>query len=321
MPTRARARWLRLTQPAGDLSHGPFASRLREEAAGVDVVHIVGPYAASLMPLVSPPTLVQFDCATRLDRDVGAPWTRGGRIAIELLRAERRACRRARWVLASSAEVATELSRTAPRARVLTAPLALDPQYYTPPARLEDPIAGLIGTARWPPTADAVTHLLRAVWPRVLAQRPDARLLLAGRGMVDDAFPDLPKLPGVQWLGDVPSATEFLRRLGVLLYPLGRGSGAKVKVLEALALGLPVVTTPRGAEGLMARDGLAVETDADALADRCAALLRDRQARRERGEAGRSVFIEHHTPVPAAEPVVSLYEEMVGRRVGATAHG
>jgi polysaccharide biosynthesis protein PslH len=124
-------------------------------------------------------------------------------------------------------------------------------------------------------------------------------------------FGAIAEAPGVEWRGRVESAADFLRELGVLLYPLSRGSGAKVKVLEALALGLPVVTTPAGAEGVGAAGGLLVETDDDRLAASVVALCDDQQARREAGAAARRTFALHHSPQAAAAAVGELYERML----------
>ena len=133
--------------------------------------------------------------------------------------------------------------------------------------------------------------------------------------MTPDAFAGLPtELPGVEWVGEVASATDFLRGAGLLLYPIERGSGGKVKVIESLALGVPVVTGPCGAEGLVAHDGVSVEHGDDGLAAAAAALIGDLDARRRQGAAGRANFDAHHAPVPATGPVVELYERMLGRR-------
>ena len=314
-PSRARTRWLRFARPYGLLTTTAFAPLVRERARDADVVHFVELAASSLIPLVDRPAVAQVHCLTRRDRDIRPPWTSDGRTAIELLRAERRVFGQARWLLVNSREVAEPLAAGAPHAHVAVAPLPLDPAGYAPRAPLDAPVAGLIGTAVWPPTANAVERLLRTVWPRVLERRPDARLLLAGFGMEREAFPHLPDLPGVEWRGTVASATAFLRELGVLLYPLGRGSGAKIKVLEALALGVPVVTTPDGAEGIGGRDGLVVDTDDDALADATAALLGDAAARQAAGDAAYATFCDHHAPLPATLPLLELYERMAASRV------
>jgi glycosyltransferase involved in cell wall biosynthesis len=156
-----------------------------------------------------------------------------------------------------------------------------------------------------------VERLVTSVWPLVRELQPDAQLMLAGVGMERAAFPKLAESPGVQWLGSVPSATDFLRELGLLLYPLTAGSGVKVKVLEALALGVPVVTTADGAEGIFGRGGMVVEDDDRLLADAAVGLLRDPEARQRAGEEAFKTFSEHHMPVDHAGAVIALYERML----------
>jgi glycosyltransferase involved in cell wall biosynthesis len=311
LPSRAQARRERLLHPKGLLARGVFAERLKVLARDVDIVHFVEAQTAVALSMVDRPALVQLHFLTRRDRRITGPWNREGRIAIELLRAEVSVRRQADWLLANSLEVAAQLRASTPRAHVGVAPLALDPAHYTPRAQLSGPTAGLIGTARWPPTRRAVERLLTSVWPQVRERHGDARLLLAGQDMERSRFPHLPDLVGVEWRASVPSASGFLRELGVLAYPLTAGSGAKVKVLESMALGVPVVTTPEGAEGLGGLGGVAVETDDNRLADALVALLDDPVARRAAGEEAYRTFCEHHSPHVAAAPVVELYERMV----------
>jgi polysaccharide biosynthesis protein PslH len=312
LPSRtvAQIRLGRLLRPLAELDSGRFAELVAERARSADVVHFADLEAAAALERVNRPALVQLDCLTRCDPRVWNPLSPPGRRSIELLRGEVRARRRARWLLASSIEVANQLSATAPHARVAQAPLALDPAHYRPPAQLDSSLVGLIGQASWPPTQQAVVRLLTRVWPLVRARRPDARLLLAGSGMEPAHFGAMADAPGVEWRGRVESAPDFLRELGVLLYPLSRGSGAKVKVLEAMALGIPVVTTPDGAEGIGARGGVTVEADDRLLAESTVALCEDRQARREAGASAHRTFAQHHSPAAAASAVIELYEQM-----------
>jgi glycosyltransferase involved in cell wall biosynthesis len=301
----------RLLRPNGWLARGPYLERLRSLSAQADVVHFFDAQAAAALGEVDTPALAQIDFQTRRDRAIGMPWRRDGRIALDLLRAEHRACRRARWLLANCEEVAAELTARAPHAHVAIGPIALDERYYDPLASLDAPVAGLIGRADWPPTAKAVERLLTEVWPLVREQRPEARLLLAGVGMERSTFPDLPDAPDVEWRGRVASATDFLRELGLLLYPLTSGSGAKVKVHEALALGLPVVTTPDGAEGLGGHGGVTVSTDNERLAQATVRLISDSRARHAAGAEAHGTFLSHHKPLTAVGPVLDLYERMI----------
>ncbi|HEV7943975.1 MAG TPA: glycosyltransferase [Solirubrobacteraceae bacterium] len=306
-----RMRWRRLRMPHGELTREPFATHLRSRAREADVVHFLEIEPASAIGLVDRPALVQLHCLANLDPRVWNPLRTEGRTSIELLMAERRVRRRARWLLVNSADVAGHLRSAAPNSEVVLAPLSLDSGSYTPSATLDSSAAGLIGSAAWPPTANAVERLLREVWPLVLQRSPDARLVLAGFGMEQVRFSHLPQLRGVEWRGAVDSASDFLRELGLLLYPLTAGSGAKVKVLEALAIGLPVVTTARGAEGIVGDGGITVAGDDDALVKAAVRLIGSPHERRAAGSAALRSFEEHHTPGPAAVPVVNLYEQML----------
>ena len=227
-----------------------------------------------------------------------------------MARAEDRVSRNAPWILANSEEVAAGLRRRGAH-DVEIAPLALDPNDYRPTASTEPPVAGLIGSAVWPPTANAVRTLVRELWPTVLSRAPEAKLRIAGWGMTRDFFSDLPERRGIEWVGPVESGKEFLRSVGLLLYPLERGSGTKVKTLEAMALGLPVVTTPRGAEGLAASPGIIVADDVQGLADSAVGLLLDGDARARMGMDARDSFLKDHTPAVATERIIDVYRRML----------
>jgi glycosyltransferase involved in cell wall biosynthesis len=136
---------------------------------------------------------------------------------------------------------------------------------------------------------------------------PEARLRIAGRGV---ATLGLRPGTGVELVGEIASSSTFLRELSVLLFPLSRGSGMKVKVLESIATGLPVVTTPDGAEGIEPNAGVVVEADDEALARAAAAMLRDERERRERGAEARALFERRYAPQPATAPLVDLYERL-----------
>ncbi len=299
------ARLQRIRRPVGELAAEPFAGLVREAAREADVVHLEETETAWCDEGLATPSLVHVHYLARRDRSLGAPWRKQFREVLDLARAERAAVRRHRYLVASSPLVADELRKAALKAEVVVAPLSLDPTLYRSAPLDGPPTAGLIGTAQWAPTAAAMRSLLADVWPRV--QVPGARLVLAGRGTERLG---LPPAPDVELVGEVESARDFFHRLSVLLFPLERGSGMKVKVLEALGSGVPVVTTPAGAEGIAPCDGVVVHAEPEALAAAAAELLTDSRARRERGAAARAEFERRFSPGPATEPLVELYARM-----------
>jgi len=296
-----RARLQRVRRPLGELS-GAFAARVREAASGVDLVHLEETETVWCGEGIVAPSLVHLHYLARSDRPFGAPWRRQFREVLDATRAERAALRH-RHLVASSPLVADALRRAAPGAEVVLAPLSLDPALYRPAPLDGPPTAGLIGTAAWPPTAAAIDVLVEEVWPRVTALAPEATLALAGRGTERFGF-----------AGEVDSARDFFQGLSLLLFPLPRGSGMKVKVLEALASGVPVVTTPAGAEGIEPSDGVVVLEEPQALAAAAAELLVDEAARKERGAAARADFEQRFAPGPATEPLAELYRRLASTR-------
>jgi len=307
-PGALRARLQRLRRPLGELT-GAFAERVRAAAADADVVHLEETETVWCGEGVDRPSLVHLHYLVRHDRGFGPPWRRRFREVLDGVRAEQAAIRRHRYLVASSPLVADELRKRAPTAEVVLAPLSLDPVLYRPAPLDGPPTAGLIGTAGWPPTKAAIDVLLREVWPEVRRRVPDARLVLAGRGTDELGLPDA---SDTELLGEVVSARDLFQRFSLLLFPLPRGSGMKVKVLEALASGVPVVTTSAGAEGIADNDGVLVYGSPKKLAEAAGDLLLDDRARRECGAAARETFERHYSPAPATEPLVELY----GRRAG-----
>lgn len=300
-----RARKLR--RPRDELSYGPLLQKVRDLADWADVIHLEQSETAWCGEALTTPTLVNLHYLVGFDRPLYTPWAEGWRDTVELALLERSIMRRHRFVAASSPRVAAELRRWAPTADVTVLPLTLDSAHYRP-ARPLDPIGGFIGTASWPPTASAARALVE-MWPELRSCAPGASLRVAGRGMA-------PLLDGASGEGlrvedEVPSAAAFIDSLGVLLYPLERGSGMKVKVLEALAAGVPVVTTEEGAEGIPDDPAVVVEGSREGFVSAAARLLNDRDERVRLGKSARETFFRSLSPAVITGPLIDLYERMI----------
>src|SRR5207249_4270092 len=160
-----------------------FRSRIADLARDADVVHLEETDTAWAHGGTDTPSLLHLHYLVRMDRNFGRPWRNQFREVLEFDLAERLAVRRHQWLVASSPLVAEALRRASPGSDVTLVPLSVDPRYYDRAPLDGPPTAGLIGTAAWPPTAAAVERLLDEVWPLIRERVPEARLLVAGRGM------------------------------------------------------------------------------------------------------------------------------------------
>lgn len=174
-----------------------------------------------------------------------------------------------------------------------------------------EPVVGMLADWSWRPNLVAADVLLRS-WPRVRAAVPGARLLLAGRGRLP-----VGTAAGVEWMGSVSSARDLLARLAVFAFPCPATSGPKMKVLDALGHGVPVLTTASGAEGLVGdvAGALAVADEA-AFGDRLASLLSDLPRRTTLAAAGRRLALTGHAPEVAARARVAAAERLVQDATG-----
>ena len=115
-----------------------------------------------------------------------------------------------------------------------------------------------------------------------------------------------------------PTPAAYFERTGVMLYAPSRGSGMKIKILEAMGFGVPVVTTSEGVEGLPAVDGVhaGVCEDDAGLIDRAVALLQDPARQDRQRHAGRALLESHCGAVPTVDAIESIYAAMLSRGGG-----
>lgn len=159
-------------------------------------------------------------------------------------------------------------------------PVSLDLSLYSfiPKEKRQSvqPIVTVIGNMTWYPSISAGERLLKNLWPNILKQVPNARLRIVGWS-ARQAFKDFLHLDNIEILENVPDIQPYFEEASVMLYAPARGSGMKIKILESLAFGIPVVTTSEGAEGMPAEDmvHMGLCEDNDGLIARTVKILRN----------------------------------------------
>jgi len=151
------------------------------------------------------------------------------------------------------------------------------------------------GVMDYQPNADAARHLVEAILPRARRHIPGLEALIVGRNPAADLRERAAAAGGVTVTGYVDDMRPYLEQSAVFAAPLRYASGMQNKILEAMVMALPVLTTPAAAEGLKVDEAAPPVWIADdaaaAFADRLVALLRDDAARAELAAEGRR-FVE-----------------------------
>jgi glycosyltransferase involved in cell wall biosynthesis len=201
-------------------------------------------------------------------------------LAVETLvtaRQERGDMLSATVVIAASERDARLARRLQPRAKVRVVPNSIPVAYWKrngPTA--EKPTVVMTATYFWPPNQQAAQTLVTEVFPKVLGDVPDAELLLVGQGMPGWLQALVDRSPGVRATGQVDDVRPYLHQAWVAVAPLRRAGGSQVKVMEALASGVPTVTTRAvaAALGVGEADGV-LAADAHGMGETITRLLRD----------------------------------------------
>jgi len=144
------------------------------------------------------------------------------------------------------------------------------------PSEAEDPSFVFVGAMSTEANADAVQFFARQIFPRIRRTLPRARTLIVGSRPTPEVLA-LHDGHSVVVTGTVPAVEPFLQHATMSVVPIRFGGGTRIKILEALAHGVPVVSTRIGAEGLEVEDGrhLLLADSPDDFADACISLSRD----------------------------------------------
>jgi len=171
-----------------------------------------------------------------------------------------------------------------------------------------------LGALNRPQNIESVRYFLDKVWPAVRERVPDAEFRVAGGGLPRDLAREMTEDPRIVVTGYVGNIEEEYKSASVFVAPVLTGGGIIVKILDALAAGVPVVTTPFGNEGICAMEGegILVSQDPDQFTQNILALLEDKEYRVAIGEAGRRFVEITYSAERFAEMLGKTYRELTG---------
>ncbi len=175
-------------------------------------------------------------------------------------------------------------------APVTIVPNGVDLDYYQPTTETSENQSLLfVGSLDWHPNIDGVTEFVRHVLPLVRSRKPQATLRIIGRRPSSQLAMELQRVEGVNFVGEVADVRPHLAQASAVIVPLRIGGGTRIKILEAMAMAKPVISTSIGVEGLAIQDQcdfLLANTPLE-FAARIDSLFADVQLRTRLGRNGR----------------------------------
>lgn len=171
---------------------------------------------------------------------------------------------------------------------------------------------GMIASMGWYPGKSAALNLIKEIYPLIKSQKPECQLRLAGWNARRELAGFLNQ-DGVEILENIPVVEDFFKSLSVFVYMPSRGSGMKIKVMEAMLYGIPVVTTLEGLEGLPAVHGThaMIAQDNQMAASYALELLADSKLRDRLSKNACTMIHEHCHKDSIMRKIENLYENII----------
>ncbi len=200
-----------------------------------------------------------------------------------MLRYEREVCRAVKSIIAVSDVDAATMREKYGVSRIAAVPTGVDIDYFAPEGR---PIPAtdlvFVGSMDWMPNIDGVQWFVNEILPLIRKKRPECSLAIVGRTPGAQIQQLAQNDNRIRVTGTVPDVRPYLWGSAVSIVPLRIGGGTRLKIYEAMAAKIPVVSTTIGAEGLDVRNGenIHIADSPVEFADHCLTLLDNEEARR-----------------------------------------
>lgn len=194
----------------------------------------------------------------------------------------------------------------------VTIPFGIEPDLY-PAANGQAELNSVfhLGSMDWKPNEEGIDWFLHQVWPIVHSKNPKLTFYLAGRRM--PKWLNLIEIKGVSIVGEVPDAKAFIASKNIMIIPLMSGGGMRVKLIEALALEKPVVSTPLGAKGVAVANDKTIKlaTKPKDFAEAILSLAADADNARRMAQEGRELIVAKYDTKKLAVQLHSFLTKLI----------
>jgi glycosyltransferase involved in cell wall biosynthesis len=226
---------------------------------------------------------------------------------------EKRAVRQFDGITAVSSVERTWIQQHAPKAIVELVPNGVDTKYfYATRASRGKPSLVFTGLMDHPPNVDAAIWFCAEILPRLRRKIPDSSFKIVG-SKPHPRVRELAKREGVEVIGEVPDTRPYLAKSSAVVIPLRSGGGTRLKILEAMAMERPVISTTLGAEGLdvTPKVNIMIADTPDEFVNHILLLLASPETASQLGTAARRLVVDKYDWSLCLSKLDSLYDRLL----------
>ena len=239
-----------------------------------------------------------------------------GRTARLMSAFERRAMREFDAHVVVSQRDGQRLRDLNPGARIFVIENGVDTAFYSDLGTSDESLARrivFVGSMDYHANIDGAVDFAREVWPRLHERQPDLVFTIVGRDPAPEVR-ELAQLPGIAVTGSVADLRPFYREAIAAVVPLKVGGGSRLKILEAMAAGVPVVSTTLGAEGLEVQrdENILIADTNEQLVEAISSVVENEALRNDLSVAGRALVDSRYDWSTLGASLFDAYEELLG---------
>ncbi|RLI62703.1 MAG: hypothetical protein DRO67_06900, partial [Candidatus Asgardarchaeum californiense] len=229
---------------------------------------------------------------------------------------EKKVCEKVDKVVVVSQIDKFQLQKLSPKARFEVIPNGVDISYFKSKSILNFSNTliwvGGMGEAH---NRKSVEYFLKKIFPLIINEIPDIKVFFIGASPCSKLLNMAEKYPNIRILGYVDDIRPHVQKISIFIAPIISGSGTKIKVLNALAMGKPVVTTSIGAEGIDVTPGenIIIADTPEEFAEKVIELLKNPKKAKELGEKGRKLIEEKYSWDVISVKIYKTYDELLSK--------
>ena len=170
---------------------------------------------------------------------------------------------------------------------------------------------GFLGSLDWMPNQEGVNWLIQKVWPIVREAIPQAELKVAGKNPVQDILSLTDDTKGIEVVGEVESAIDYLAKQSIIVIPLMSGSGMRIKAIEAMSAQKAIVSTSVGMEGIPVTDQCALADSPEDFAREIIYLLKSEVKKEQMSQKAYSFVKENYSNKSKVRELLDYYQKLI----------
>lgn len=302
---------------------GRYQNEVRDRAEDADVLHLHAlqtSYLASSLDVDAPTVLrfnnVKYEIYRQYAKHTGNP-AESLYAYLQYAKSRRfetRIPEKSDLTLTITPEDRERLTRRATSAIIEVLPGGVDLSRFRPDnGEPEEQTITFFGSMDYHPNEDAAIWFTENVFPRIRARFDDATFEIVGKSP-PQSVEVLANRDGVRVTGFVEDIQEYVHRATVVVIPIRVGTGVRIKLLHAMAMGKPIVSTPVGAQGIRVEDGrhASIAQTSEAFATAVEGLLADPERRERLGRHARTLVETDHQWPKIVERLGAYYDRVLG---------